>query len=170
LKPAPLSHVWHFIKLQDFNKFWSALDKAEHSKGTSEETDVVKWNFKDGTVIEVKQEEHSTLNHYITYSVITASPALSYTSVVSTIRCYAVTSGENENSTFVQWTGNFSSDADAGMSWLLPILKPNANTHVQVSSRTPSSSAVRPSPTSPRPPSSCKERKQSLEAICSQEG
>ncbi|KAG9620130.1 hypothetical protein KCU60_g22922, partial [Aureobasidium melanogenum] len=38
---APLSHVWHFIKLQDFNKFWSALDKAEYSKGTSEETDIV---------------------------------------------------------------------------------------------------------------------------------
>ncbi|KAG9805854.1 hypothetical protein KCU77_g22096, partial [Aureobasidium melanogenum] len=55
---APLSHVWHFIKLQDFNKFWSALDKAEYSKGTSEETDIVKWHFKDGTVIEVKQEEH----------------------------------------------------------------------------------------------------------------
>lgn len=70
-------------------------------------------------MIEVKQEEHSSLNHYITYSVITANPALSYTSVVSTIRCFAVTSGENENSTFVQWTGNFSSDADAGMSCLL---------------------------------------------------
>jgi hypothetical protein len=122
--PAPLSHVWHFIKLQDFNKFWSALDKSEHSKGTSEETDVVKWQFKDGTVIEVKQEEHSSLNHYITYSVITANPALSYTSAVSTIRCYAVTSGENENSTFVQWTGNFSSDADAGTFWLCPGLKP----------------------------------------------
>jgi hypothetical protein len=27
-----------------------------------------------------------------------------------------VTSGELEGSTFVEWTGNFSSDADAGMS------------------------------------------------------
>jgi len=75
----------------------------------------VKWTFKDNAVIEVKQEEHSSINHYITYSVITAQPELTYSSVVSTIRCYAVTSGEAEGSTFVEWTGNFSSDADAGM-------------------------------------------------------
>lgn len=56
---APLSHVWHFIKLQDFSKFYSALEKSEFVKGASEETDIVKWSFKDGTVLEVKQEEHS---------------------------------------------------------------------------------------------------------------
>lgn len=28
-------------------------------KGASPETDVVKWTFKDGTVLDVKQEEHS---------------------------------------------------------------------------------------------------------------
>ncbi|KAK8054899.1 hypothetical protein PG993_000126 [Apiospora rasikravindrae] len=111
---APLSHVWHHIKLQNFSAFWSALKSSEVTK-SQEETDLVKWTFNDGTELEVKQEEHSTINHYITYSVITSKPELSYTSVVSTIRCYAVTSGELENSTFVEWTGNFSSDADAGV-------------------------------------------------------
>ncbi|KAK8096094.1 uncharacterized protein PG998_002781 [Apiospora kogelbergensis] len=111
---APLSHVWHHIKLQNFSAFWSALKSSEVVK-SQEETDLVKWTFNDGTELEVKQEEHSTINHYITYSVITSKPELSYTSVVSTIRCYAVTSGELENSTFVEWTGNFSSDADAGV-------------------------------------------------------
>ncbi|KAK7550048.1 hypothetical protein JOL62DRAFT_159020 [Phyllosticta paracitricarpa] len=112
---APLAHVWHLVKLQDFSKFWSKLDKSEYVKGASPETDVVKWTFKDGTVLEVKQEEHSTINHYITYSVITASPELSYSSVVSTIRLFPVTSGKHEGHTYVQWTGNFSSDADAGV-------------------------------------------------------
>lgn len=56
---APLSKVWHLIKLQDFGKFWSMLDKSEWVKGASPDTDVVKWTFKDGTVLEVKQEEHS---------------------------------------------------------------------------------------------------------------
>lgn len=59
-----------------------------------------------------------SINHYITYSVITSQPALTYTSVVSTVRCYAVTSGDLEGSTFVEYTGNFSSDADAGKSCL----------------------------------------------------
>lgn len=57
-----------------------------------------------------------TINHYITYGVITAKPELSYTSVLSTIRLYSITSGDLEGSTFVEWTGNFSSDADAGKS------------------------------------------------------
>ncbi|KAF2749665.1 Bet v1-like protein [Sporormia fimetaria CBS 119925] len=109
------SAVWHLLKLQDFSSWWSKLSKSEWVKGTSDETDIVKWTFQDGTTIEVKQEEHSTIDHYITYSVISSQPALSYTSVVSTIRVYPVTSGEHEGQTFVTWTGNFSSDADAGV-------------------------------------------------------
>ena len=56
---APLSQVWHLIKLQDFDKFWSKLEKSEHVKGASPGAGVVKWTFKDGTVLDVKQEEHS---------------------------------------------------------------------------------------------------------------
>ncbi|KAF2194608.1 Bet v1-like protein [Zopfia rhizophila CBS 207.26] len=112
---AHLSDVWHLIKLPDFANFWSKLDKSERVKGTSEETDIVKWTFKDGTVLDVKQEEHSTIDHYITYSVISSKPALSYSSVVSTVRVYPVTSGKHEGHTYVTWTGNFSSDADAGV-------------------------------------------------------
>lgn len=56
---APFSDVWHLIKLPDFSKFWSALEKSEWVKGTSDEADVVKWSFKDGSTVEVKQEEHS---------------------------------------------------------------------------------------------------------------
>ncbi|KAI4198558.1 MAG: hypothetical protein LQ350_005217 [Teloschistes chrysophthalmus] len=114
---APLSQVWHLIKLQSFHRFWSAVKTAEYVKEptTSPETDIVKWTFKDGTVLDVKLEEHSSIDHFITYSVIDANPALSYSSVISTIRCYAVTTGEKEGSTFVTWSGNFSSDADAGV-------------------------------------------------------
>ena len=112
---APLSHVWHFLKLAEFDKFWGAIKKSEHVKGVSDETDTVRWTFKDGNVVEVKQDEHSTLEHYITYSVIDAEPELSYSSVVNTVRCWAVTSGEFQDSTFVRWTSKFTSDADIGV-------------------------------------------------------
>ncbi|KAK4188762.1 hypothetical protein QBC35DRAFT_185441 [Podospora australis] len=112
---APLSHVWHFIKLGEIPKFWSAIEKAETVTGTSDDTDVFRWSFKDGSVVEIKQDEHSNLDHFITYSVINSEPGLSYSSVVSTIRCWPVTSGEFEDSTFVRWTSKFSSDADAGV-------------------------------------------------------
>jgi hypothetical protein len=58
---------------------------------------------QDGTVQEVKQEEHSSLEHYITYSVISSEPALTYSSVLTTIKCFPVTSGDLEGSTFVRY-------------------------------------------------------------------
>ncbi|KAK1834202.1 hypothetical protein QBC39DRAFT_253247 [Podospora conica] len=112
---APISHVWHFLKLAEFDKFWSAIKKSEHVKGVSDETDVVRWTFTDGNFVDVKLDEHSTLDHYITYSVINAEPELSYSSVVNTVRCWAVTSGEFQDSTFVRWTSKFTSDADIGV-------------------------------------------------------
>ena len=101
---------------------------------------MVRWTFKDGTVQEVKQEEHSvdifsllmllsckenavltatfcftqSIYNYITYSTIDSNPAITYTSVISTIRCFEVTSGPSAGSTYVQWSAHFSSDADAG--------------------------------------------------------
>jgi hypothetical protein len=56
---APLSNVWHLIKLQNFADFWGALESSQWVKGASDETDVVRWTFKDGTELEVKQDEHS---------------------------------------------------------------------------------------------------------------
>lgn len=56
---APFSAVWHLIKLSSFSTFWSKLSKSETVKGTSPETDIVKWTFADGTELDVKQEEHS---------------------------------------------------------------------------------------------------------------
>lgn len=148
---APFTNVWHFIKLGDFHKFWRALSKCEKVENTSHDTDVYRWTFKDGTSVEVKQDEHSVgflyslpfpkpflvtivvgwnrltneegemgnkqnLDHFITYSVITASPELPYSSMTSKIQCWEVTSGALEHTTFVRWTAKFTSDAGIGMS------------------------------------------------------
>lgn len=56
---APLSKVWHLVKLGSFADFWSALESSKLVKGVSDDTDVVEWTFKDGSVVQVKQEEHS---------------------------------------------------------------------------------------------------------------
>ncbi|KAJ9117245.1 hypothetical protein QFC20_000390 [Naganishia adeliensis] len=109
------SDVWTLIKLGRFSEWSSALSKSEVVKGASDEADVYRFTFQDGTVQDVKQEEHSSLDHYITYSVISSQPGLTYSSVLSTIRCYPITSGELEGSTFVTFSGQFSGDADAGV-------------------------------------------------------
>lgn len=56
---APLANVWHHVKLHEFANFWTALKASDLVKGVSHEADVARWTFKDGTVLDVKQEEHS---------------------------------------------------------------------------------------------------------------
>jgi len=104
---APVDDLWNLIQLPNVASFWTNLKEVQSS------ANVTKWTFQDGTVLDVKQEEHSNIDHFITYSVISAQPALSYSSVVSTIRLYPVTSGDHAGSTYVVWSGNFSSDAAA---------------------------------------------------------
>ncbi|SCV67248.1 BQ2448_5894 [Microbotryum intermedium] len=113
---APVAKVWHLIKLQDFSKWYSALASSSVAKNISDEvTDSAIWKFKDGHQLTVKQEEHSAINHSITYSVVEAEPALTYHSVLSTITVSPVTTGPSEGSSYVTWSGSFSSDADAGV-------------------------------------------------------
>ena len=87
--------------------------------------------MQDGSVVDLKQEEHSAIHHYITYSseytsrrrrsranrstplVVTSEPALTFSSVYSTIRVYPITTGAHEDSTFIEWSATFSGDADA---------------------------------------------------------
>lgn len=58
----------------------------------------------------------AAIDHFVTYSVIESNPPLGYSSVLSQIRLYAVTSGEHRGSTFVQWSAQFSGDAGVGES------------------------------------------------------
>ncbi len=78
---------------------------------TDHEHDVIATCIKGTTLI---LNCTQTIDHYITYSAITSSPEVSYSSILSTVRCWPVTSGKSANGTFVQWTANFSGDADAG--------------------------------------------------------
>ncbi|KAL7411395.1 hypothetical protein BDY24DRAFT_396647 [Mrakia frigida] len=112
---APLAATWHAIKLNSFADFWTALESSKSDENTSAETEVTTFKFKDGTTQTIKLEEWSALEHKISYSIIASEPALTFTSVVSTITLKKVTSGASENATFVEWSANFSSDADAGV-------------------------------------------------------
>lgn len=58
-----------------------------------------------------------SIRHTIAYSIITSSPELTYSSVLSTIRLHAVTAGAHAGSTYVEWSAQFSSDATAGQSF-----------------------------------------------------
>src|ERR1700721_1516113 len=50
---APIDDLWNSIQLDSLSSFWTNL------KEVSSSANVTKWTFHDGTVLDVKQEEHS---------------------------------------------------------------------------------------------------------------
>ena len=62
---SPLAAVWHEIKLPNFASFWSQLSKSEFVKEASEDADITRWYFHDGTILEIKQEEHSVRSPFL---------------------------------------------------------------------------------------------------------
>jgi hypothetical protein len=66
--------------------------------------------FKDGVVWTVQILELSQLKRFVTFDVISSEPASHVTSTTHTITLSRVTSN---NSTFFQWSTDFSNDATA---------------------------------------------------------
>ncbi|KAL4965790.1 uncharacterized protein BDV14DRAFT_199564 [Aspergillus stella-maris] len=111
---APLDRIWYLIKLTNFTKFYTGLTKSEIIPAEDEGKDVVKWTFADGTVLLVREEEYSTVKHLISFHILKCEPwGLPYTSVLSTIRLYSITSRDAAGGTFVEWSGHYSADASA---------------------------------------------------------
>ncbi|KAJ1553392.1 hypothetical protein HK096_008024, partial [Nowakowskiella sp. JEL0078] len=115
----PAETVWETLKPITFN-FWSAVAKVEiegdpvtffiplniymNAVGS-----VRKVTFKDGTVQKYRVLELSDLERFVTYEVFESSPPTSYLSAFHTIRVKKVT---HDNSSFVEWSSEFSSGND----------------------------------------------------------
>jgi len=67
-----------------------------------------KINYKDGSVQKIKVLEISDYRHSVTYDVIESDPPAYTMSAIHTITLRRVT---NNNTTFVEWISDFSSDA-----------------------------------------------------------
>lgn len=103
---APVEKVWAAISTLDF-KFWSLVKDVKSTGALAAGAERVV-TFKDGTVQTFSIVEFSTLDHHVSYETIESSPAVTFTSALSTISVQRVTS---DNTTFVSWKSEFSSDA-----------------------------------------------------------
>ena len=106
--PAPLETVWNTVRPCDL-KFWSLVKSTtiENGKSAAEVGSLRVVTFKDGTVQKLKLLELSDLDFTATYDVIESNPPVSVLSTIHTIKLKRVTS---DNSTFVEWSGDYSSD------------------------------------------------------------
>jgi len=105
---APLDKVWAFIRPLNF-KFLSTVQEAQ--EGLNDVVGSVRQiTYKDRTVQKIKLLELSDARTMVTYEIIESDPPIPVMSVVHTIRCRRVS---ELNTTYVEWTSDYSRDASA---------------------------------------------------------
>jgi hypothetical protein len=56
---APISHVWQFLRLKDFSKFFTGIIKSESIDSANDDASIVRWTFEGDSWLDVKLEEYS---------------------------------------------------------------------------------------------------------------
>jgi len=111
---APADSVWGLAKVLDFHFLPTVLKADLEEKGTTHSTvgAVRRVQYKDNTVQRVRLLELSDAQRFVTWEVIESIPAVTYSSVVHTVRVRRVT---EDNSSYVEFTSDFSRDANNGV-------------------------------------------------------
>ncbi|KAG0251109.1 hypothetical protein BG011_007834 [Mortierella polycephala] len=104
---APIDIVWKYVRSVDLG-FWKAVKHVDIHGGPSEVGSTRKISFNDGAVQEIKIVELSDLAHFVSFDFIEAQPPVDFMSAIHTITLRKVTAN---NTTFVEWSAEFSSDA-----------------------------------------------------------
>ena len=110
----PTDKAWESFKRFNLHKINpERFEKVEWISGSEGAVDAVaKITYKDGAVWEVVISEVSNLKHTIAYNVISAEPALGFTSLQGAIVLRSVTL---DNKTLIEWHTDVSNDADASV-------------------------------------------------------
>lgn len=112
--PVCIDKVWGVFKSFQLDKVLpNHLKSSEFvSGGPNQLESVVRLSYADGAVWDLRINEISGAKHTIGYEVISAEPAVTATSIVGRFKFTPVT---DENTTFLQWTTEYSNDVDAGV-------------------------------------------------------
>jgi len=104
---APLDRVWPLVRPATFAYLPTVADadtKEAHTEVGGSRT----VRYKDGTVQTLRITHLSELDHSIGWDLVSSAPATTFSAQSHTVRLRTVT---ETNSTFIEWTTQFSSDA-----------------------------------------------------------
>ena len=108
----PIADLWPMFKAVEFDKL--APGKVESSSWTDGSAGtvggLVELTFKNGSKWTYQITEVSDKNHSVSYRVVFAEPAMEASSLEGDIQLMRIT---DDDTTFIQWSTDFSNDADA---------------------------------------------------------
>ena len=109
---APIGNVWDALKTFDWAKFLpSHVKKTKFvSGGPNEVGSQFEVEYVDGSVWNYRIVEVSELHRSFSYELISAVPQTSFSSMQNHLKLHKVTF---DNTTFVEWSTDFSNDVDS---------------------------------------------------------
>jgi len=106
---APIAAVWAAVRPVDFRYLGTVVDVNLENKASPSLVGGVRVvTYKDKTVQKIKLLELSDAIYSVTWELIESTPPISFMSAVHTVKLKRIT--EN-NTTFIEWTTDFSKDA-----------------------------------------------------------
>ena len=108
---APVGKIWDGLKSFEWSKILPSHVKSTKftSGNASEVGSQFEVEYVDGSVWHYRIVEVSELTRSFSYELISATPQVSFTSMLNHVRLHKVTF---DDTTFVEWTTDFSSDVD----------------------------------------------------------
>jgi len=106
--------VW--AELRSFKFAWNPLvvsSETEEKKSASEVGAVIRVTYKDKTIQRLKVVEISDLSHTVAWDLIESVPHVSVLSASHTVKLRRIS---ESNSSFIEWTTDFSKDADSAVT------------------------------------------------------
>jgi hypothetical protein len=110
--PYPVEKAWECLKSLDFPKlFPSHVKTVKFTNGSPAEVgSVFEVSYADGAVWTNRLLEVSEHRRVLTWELISASPEITFSSMLTTIRLLKVTS---DNTTYLQWDTDYSNDVNS---------------------------------------------------------
>jgi len=100
--------VWDKIKAMNFS-WWNLVKEVKQTAGHHMQVgSTYEFYFVDGSKWDIVISEISQLVRSLAFEVLAAEPAVGFSSVIHTLKVTEITS---DNTSFVQWTSEFSGDA-----------------------------------------------------------
>lgn len=108
----PIAKVWEALRSFEMEKFFpSSIKSVQFKSGSCNEVgSQFEVQYKDGSVWTNRITEISELKRRLTYDLVMAEPSVTFSTLQNTITLTKVTS---DNTTFVEWSSDFSNDVDS---------------------------------------------------------
>ncbi|KAK7419942.1 hypothetical protein QQZ08_010645 [Neonectria magnoliae] len=114
----PIEMVWDAVQMHNFHKWYRPVARSYKLPNEDASVEIVRWEFNaifEENSCDFEIMARDKINYTLSYYVHDSLKPLKYAASASSIKLFPITFGEHKGHTFMQYTGEFASDATSAM-------------------------------------------------------